>query len=424
MPWVWGDEVKDLSSPSGAYHLVWSRDALPVRHRALGDGRPGRGPADRALALRHAADGRRLVPAELRRLRHAGLGVAPARRGRAADRARAPRRRGRRARPGAGSGRRRSFLVGVPGRGDRPAGAVLARRSGGRTSPATRPTRSPPRSPGSSARPSWPARTAPMRSRGGGSRSPTAGSANVKDWTVTSNGPLSDQPVLPAADQERPARHGQPRTRWATAARRRSTSARSSTRASSTWSGSACCRFDDPAVVNTLAVVDDELEVETPERVRSGGASATTGTARPAPAGSGRSPTRAPTRPSAAGGRSSPASAGEYAVVAGQDATPYLAAMAAASGPSDMLSEQVWDGRPPTGSACCAAGEGTRAATPLVWSHAAAGAAGVDDPARFAGGPARGRGGPLPQVTTAISSPSRAPPSSSRSSPDQNLPGS
>ena len=26
-PWVWGDEVKDLSAPSGAYHLVWSRDA-------------------------------------------------------------------------------------------------------------------------------------------------------------------------------------------------------------------------------------------------------------------------------------------------------------------------------------------------------------------------------------------------------------
>src|SRR4051794_25568962 len=26
-PWVWGDEVKDLSSPSGAYHLVWARDA-------------------------------------------------------------------------------------------------------------------------------------------------------------------------------------------------------------------------------------------------------------------------------------------------------------------------------------------------------------------------------------------------------------
>jgi glucoamylase len=36
-----------------------------------------------------------------------------------------------------------------------------------------------------------------------------------------------------------------------------------------------------------------------------------------------------------------------------------------------MISEQVWDGRPPTGHPCCPLGEGTRAATPLVWSHAA-----------------------------------------------------
>ncbi len=35
-----------------------------------------------------------------------------------------------------------------------------------------------------------------------------------------------------------------------------------------------------------------------------------------------------------------------------------------------MLAEQVWDGRPPTGDACCPAGEGTRSATPLLWSHA------------------------------------------------------
>ena len=34
-----------------------------------------------------------------------------------------------------------------------------------------------------------------------------------------------------------------------------------------------------------------------------------------------------------------------------------------------MLAEQVWDGRPPTGEPCCPAGEGTRSATPLIWSH-------------------------------------------------------
>ena len=35
-----------------------------------------------------------------------------------------------------------------------------------------------------------------------------------------------------------------------------------------------------------------------------------------------------------------------------------------------MLPEQVWDGRPPTGTAGHAAGEGTRSATPLAWTHA------------------------------------------------------
>jgi glucoamylase len=62
---------------------------------------------------------------------------------------------------------------------------------------------------------------------------------------------------------------------------------------------------------------------------------------------------------------------GEYAVTDERPAARYLRAMARASGPSDMLAEQVWDGRPPTGRACCRLGEGTRSATPLIWSHAA-----------------------------------------------------
>jgi glucoamylase len=61
---------------------------------------------------------------------------------------------------------------------------------------------------------------------------------------------------------------------------------------------------------------------------------------------------------------------GEYAVTAGGDGTRYLRTMARSAGPSDLVAEQVWDGRPPTGRPCCPAGEGTRSATPLVWSHA------------------------------------------------------
>ena len=54
----------------------------------------------------------------------------------------------------------------------------------------------------------------------------------------------------------------------------------------------------------------------------------------------------------------------------GESGAPYLAGMAAAASGSDMIAEQVWDGRAPTGAACCPAGEGTRSATPLLWSHA------------------------------------------------------
>jgi glucoamylase len=35
-----------------------------------------------------------------------------------------------------------------------------------------------------------------------------------------------------------------------------------------------------------------------------------------------------------------------------------------------MLAEQVWDQNPPSGSPGHRSGEGTRSATPLVWSHA------------------------------------------------------
>ena len=68
-PWVWGDEVKDLSSPSGAYHLVWSRDSYQFGTAlwAMGDKAAARRIG--RLALRRAAAARRLVPAELRRRR-------------------------------------------------------------------------------------------------------------------------------------------------------------------------------------------------------------------------------------------------------------------------------------------------------------------------------------------------------------------
>lgn len=61
---------------------------------------------------------------------------------------------------------------------------------------------------------------------------------------------------------------------------------------------------------------------------------------------------------------------GEYEVAAGQSATARLAAMAAAANPGYLIPEQVWDNNPPSGSPGFTPGEGTFSATPLAWSHA------------------------------------------------------
>jgi glucoamylase len=60
---------------------------------------------------------------------------------------------------------------------------------------------------------------------------------------------------------------------------------------------------------------------------------------------------------------------GEWALAAGDRpaAARQLAAIAAAAGPGDMLPEQVWDQAPPTGYA---PGRPTFSATPLAWPHA------------------------------------------------------
>jgi glucoamylase len=125
----------------------------------------------------------------------------------------------------------------------------------------------------------------------------------------------------------------------------------------------------DPDVLNTLKVVDQDLAVTTPNGTfwhrfsfDGYGETSSGGEWEITDPGAGRTHGRA--WPLLAGER------GEYAVAAGQSGAPYLASVAAAAGASDMIAEQVWDGRPPTGQPCCPAGEGTRSATPLLWSHA------------------------------------------------------
>lgn len=126
---------------------------------------------------------------------------------------------------------------------------------------------------------------------------------------------------------------------------------------------------DDPVVESTLPVVDRRLRATTPNgpfwhrydydgygETRSGGEWRITDpdTFR----------TIGRVWPLLAGER------GEYTLAHGGDATSYLLGMARASGAGDMLAEQVWGDHPPAGQPGFPQGEGTRSATPLVWSHA------------------------------------------------------
>jgi glucoamylase len=63
---------------------------------------------------------------------------------------------------------------------------------------------------------------------------------------------------------------------------------------------------------------------------------------------------------------------GEYELAAGDSAQKFLDAMAkSASNPTGLMSEQVWDKRPPVGSSArFRPGEGTFSARPLAWTHA------------------------------------------------------
>lgn len=365
-PWVWGDEVEGLSSPSGAYHLVWSRDAYQFGTAlwAMGDRAATKRIVRWLFEVQQKKDGSfpqnsdvagTPVWGELQ-LDEVALPIALA------------------------------HLAGMDGertwRGVRKAAEFLVgfkdEETGRRApySPQERWENQAGYSPNSIA-----TQIAGLVCAADLARQHGAGAlakkwldvadrwqAKVKDWTVTPNGPLSDQPYF-----LRLTKNGKPGT--ASPYEMGDGGPMSiDQRAVVDPSFLDLVRLgvlpaDDPAVVTTLGVVDDELEVVTPNgsfwrrfshdgygETRTGGQWTITDP--------GANETLGRGWPILTGER------GEYAVSAGQDATAYLAAMAAASGPSDMLSEQVWDNRPPTGDPCCPAGEGTRAATPLTWSHA------------------------------------------------------
>jgi glucoamylase len=61
---------------------------------------------------------------------------------------------------------------------------------------------------------------------------------------------------------------------------------------------------------------------------------------------------------------------GEYALAAGKSAAPELRAMAATANDGGLLPEQVWDQNPPSGKPGFPSGSPTFSATPLIWTHA------------------------------------------------------
>jgi glucoamylase len=123
---------------------------------------------------------------------------------------------------------------------------------------------------------------------------------------------------------------------------------------------------DDPVVLNSLAVGDAQLASDTPSgriwhrfTFDGYGETATGGDWNIFPTAEGQ--TRGRAWPLLTGER------GEYELLAGGSADEHLRTIARTANDGLMLPEQVWDGAPPHDEP---AGEGTRSATPLAWTHA------------------------------------------------------
>ena len=169
--------------------------------------------------------------------------------------------------------------------------------------------------------------------------------SKVQDWTVTTTGPLSDRPYF-----LRLTKDGNPDAGTTYGIGDGGPSSVDQRRVVD-QSFLDLVRYgitapDDPAVRNSLRVVDEELKVSTPNgpfwhrfsydgygETRDGGQWTITEPDTGTTLGRGW--------PLLTGER------GEYAVTAGGDGLRYLRTMARSAGPSDLVAEQVWDGRPP-----------------------------------------------------------------------------
>jgi glucoamylase len=359
MPWAWG--LGKLEKPSGAYHLVWSRDLYQVATAQLAAG--DRAAAERSLTFLLAHQQKRdgSFP------QNSDVAGRPHWTKLQLDEVAFP-----------------LVLAWQLGRADRrtyrrdvkPAANFLARR-GPRTqqerwenqagySPATL-----------AASIAGLVCAADLARRNGDTASAARWEASadrwnagIERWTLTTNGPLSASPYYLRVTKDGRPNAGTPYDIGD------SGPAKADQRRVVDPSFLELVRLglrrpDDPNILSTLDVVDRELGVATPngqlwhrfsfdgygER-RDGG-----------PWDIGKPNTFRTF------GRAWPIFAGErgeYDLANGQpgSATERLATMAGAANDGMLIAEQVWDGRAPSGRPGFAAGEGTRSATPLAWSHA------------------------------------------------------
>ena len=264
-PWVWGDEIEDLSSPSGAYHLVWSRDSYQFGTAlwAMGDRAAARRSVDWLFGVQQLPDGSFPQNSD----------VAAPRSGSELqlDEVALPDRAGRTGRQGrrphlARGAQGRRVPRRLPRRGDRPPGAVLA---AGAVGEPVRLLAQLDRGPDLRAR----GRRRHGARAGPAGRSPQPWLAGadrwqrkVEDWTVTTTGPLSDEPYFLRLTKNGRPGHRQPLRRWATAARSRSTSASVVDPSFLDLVRYGITAPDDPAVLSTLPVVDERAAVLDAER--------------------------------------------------------------------------------------------------------------------------------------------------------------
>jgi len=366
-PWVWGDEVPDLSSPSGAYHLVWARDAYQFGTAlwAMGDRAAARRIVQWLFTVQQKPDGS--FP------QNSDVTGTPVWTGLQLDEVALP-----------------IVLAHLVGR-DGPATYAHVKKAAdflvdfvdpdtGRPAPFTPQERWENQSGYSpntmAAEIAGLVCAADIARRNGDLASARhwlqvadRWKAHVKRWTVTTNGPLSTRPYF-----LRLTKNAKPDTGLQYAIGDGGPTAVDQRRVIDP-SFLDLVRFGilrprDRAVRSSLAVIDRTLEVRTPNgpfwhRASFDGYGETRTGKEWTITESGTHTTLGRVWPLLSGER------GEYAVTAGLGAERFLRAMARASGPSDLLAEQAWDGRPPTGRSCCRLGEGTRSATPLIWSQAA-----------------------------------------------------